>query len=88
MKTIKSVLEEELKKSVRMQKEYEAALAAFPRGVRSKNTSKAANILRDDADRVSQKNAAGKGIARSVLIRASRRGMASNRKDSTLNASS
>lgn len=33
MKTIKGVLEEELQKSLRMQEEYEKALAALPRGV-------------------------------------------------------
>jgi hypothetical protein len=33
MKIIKSVLEEELKNSLRMQEEYEKALAALPRGV-------------------------------------------------------
>jgi hypothetical protein len=33
MKIIKGVLEEELKNSLRMQEEYEKALAALPRGV-------------------------------------------------------
>ncbi len=33
MKIIKGVLEEELKKAVQMQEEYEKALAALPRGV-------------------------------------------------------
>jgi hypothetical protein len=33
MKIIKSVLEEELKKALKMQEEYEKALAGLPRGV-------------------------------------------------------